>query len=189
MRLRQNTNKKKIIIVSGVAALLIAGTAGALFIPSSPFALNKQQEDRPENTPDYNAPTDDQKKAGEKAKEDFINRQDEADKNNNENSQDGSGTNNNVNITISSANQNGQTYQLRTIIDGLDDGGTCTLTLSKAGSDPVTQEVGTQVLGSYSVCKGFDISTTNLQKGTWQAKIAYKGSLGQGSVSQTVDIQ
>ncbi|HEX6416342.1 MAG TPA: hypothetical protein VFZ62_02340 [Candidatus Saccharimonadales bacterium] len=184
MRIKQSSNKKKIIITSIAIAVLVAAGASAYFLNQG-----SNQEDRPENTPDYNAPSDEQKNAGAKAKEDFIKRQDEAEKNKDQDGQNGS-TGTPVGLTISSAGQNGSTLQIRTIIEALDDNGTCSLELTKTGADVVTQEAGTQILGSYSVCKGFDIPTEGMQKGSWQAKISYKGSNGQsGSAQRAVEVQ
>lgn len=188
MRIAINKNHKKRNIILTISALVFsAGVASALLIPSSPFSLNKKQEDRAENTVNYKTPSSDQKQAGDKAKEDFIKKQAAADDAQSKSNQSGSSSNT-VNITISSAKQVDQVYQIRTILSAIDDNGTCTLTLSKTGQGPVTQVVGTQTLGSYSVCKGFDVTTAGLEKGDWQVNIAYKGSAGQGSVRQTLGL-
>ena len=191
MRLIRNKNHKRrnIIIASVAVAALAGGVAAALLLPSSPFALNKRPADRPENTVSYDKPTKEEKDAGEKAKEDFINRTQNDSSKSNPSPTDQNDSNPDAYMTISSANQNGQTYQIRVIIYALDRTGTCTLTLSRQGSDNVVQTAGTQILGSYSVCQGFDIPTTQLAKGDWQAEIKYNGNAGKATATQSIKIQ
>lgn len=189
MRITKNKHNKKtkIFIASFVGVLLLCGAASALFLPSSPFSINKRIEDRSENSVDYEKPSNDQKEAGEKAKEDFINKHDDTGPGTATAPSDSSFST--VTMTISSASQSNQNYQIRTIISALDNEGICTLTLSKSGQQPLVQEVGTQVLGSYSVCKGFDVAIGNLAKGQWQLVVAYKGPAGQGTAKQSIGVE
>jgi cytoskeletal protein RodZ len=186
MRILGNTKHKKRNIIAVIAILVLIG-AGVLawFF----FQQSVAKTDKPENTVDYQEPTTDQQKAGDKAKEDFINNQKEIDDKKTP-VDSGTPTSDTVNVTISSSNQAGETYQLRTVIAAVDGSGTCALSLSKSGQSTITQEVGTQVFGSYSVCKGFDIPVAGLEKGEWQVAITYKGSDGrQGSIKQPIGIQ
>jgi hypothetical protein len=187
MRIAGNkySTKTKILIASVVAALGVGGIASALLIPSSPFSINKKVvEDRPENSVDYHEPSNDQKEAGEKAKEDFIKQNEEAE----ETTPPSSDGQPNVDVTISSAGMSDNVFQIRVIIAAMDDQGICRLELKKDNQNTITQEVGTQILGSYSVCKGFDVPVSGVEKGTWLAKVSYKGS-AQGSTERSVDIQ
>lgn len=186
MRITENkySKKTKIIFAAVTAVILTGGVAGALLLPISPFAINKD-EIKPENTVDYKESSDDQKQAGYDAKEDFINKHENS--SSSPGVDDGSSLSDIVTMTISSANQVEQTYQIRTIIEVLDNEGLCVLTLEKSGQEPITQEVGTQILGSYSVCKGFDVPIS--EKGEWQLGITYKGSAGQGSVKQSIGVK
>lgn len=179
MRVRQNKKKRLALIILASIVVLGAGAFAAAY-----FIREASTGDRPENTPDYSAPTDDQKKAGDQAKEDFIEKHYSDEDDASDSSSDDSPASKAVELTITSANQSNSTYQFRTMIQSLDGNGVCTLELTRQGADGIMQQAGTQILGSYSVCKGFDISTSGIQKGNWQVKISYRGSAGEMGVAQ-----
>lgn len=157
-------NKKIIIVASALTGLLLAGGvayAARNYFSAPQASVETQAEDR---TIDLSPPTTEQQDAGNDAKEDFIDRLDEED--------NGSDTSS-VSISISSSGQSDQTYQMRTIINTIDDTGTCTLTMKSAGQQEITQSVGTQSMGSYSVCKGFDVPASSLGQNTWSTEIKY----------------
>lgn len=120
-----------------------------------------------DNNVNYDNATEEQQQAGNDTKEDAVNT---------DNTPSAS------NIAITAANQQGEILIVRTTITGLDDDGTCTLVLSNTGSDDITIIAGTQTLGSYSVCKGFDVPVATISKGTWKLKITYSGQ-GKNSVA------
>jgi cytoskeletal protein RodZ len=72
--------------------------------------------------------------------------------------------------SITAANQNGSTLQIRTLIETVSSDGTCKLMLTK-GSGTHTYTTGIQAQSSTSTCKGFDIPTSDLSAGVWQATI------------------
>ncbi len=101
----------------------------------------------------------------------------------------GDDTNTNVadtTLTITSANQNNNVLQIRTLISSIWSNGTCTLTLSKEGYNTVTKTAGVQSLASDSTCKGFDIPTSELGAGVWSAKIS--ATNGTDTVSSTKEV-
>lgn len=175
--------KSKAPIIVGITLGVIVLVALGIFLVPRIINSNNDTAKEVKNGVNYSSPTNDQQKAGDQAKEDFINKQDQASNGSTEDS------GKNVTVSISSSGQNSSTYAIRTIIDTLDDNGTCVLTMKKAGQTDYTQTVGTQILSSYSVCKGFDIPVNNLATGDWQATIKYQSSKGQGSVQQVVTIQ
>ncbi len=180
---------KKTIAILAFSVIVTALVGYGMFVyltnkPSFTEHESQSQEDGlRENDVSTDPATDDEKAAGLKAKEDFIERNDSTDK--------GSGTGGSeqkTNLSISSVSQNGSLLIIRTIIDGIDDKGTCGVTLSRGGDHVVRDTVGTQAMHGYSVCAGFDIDTAELVKGNWNLTVEYTGSLGRGSVSQDVDI-
>jgi hypothetical protein len=98
---------------------------------------------------------------------------------------DGSKT---VSINITSTNQTTQNYHLGVIIYSEQSSGTCTLTLSKQGSITISQTVDVQALPSSSTCKGFDIPTSELSSGDWQANVAFSNPPYSGSTTQSIKV-
>lgn len=180
---KSHTNKMKIIIISLLSALLILGGVATWY-----FLRNgAHSDDRPENTVDYNSATNEQKEAGARAKQEFIDRIEGSSSDTGQ--PNASGQDNYIKIIISSSNQDGQMYQIRTIISTIASDGSCTLELTKSGVGAITQVVDIQPQGAYSVCKGFDIPLESMQKGTWQARVSYKGISGQGIAEKEIEIQ
>jgi len=100
-----------------------------------------------------------------------------------------SGTKKNIQVTITAAEQNGSTLQIRVLIGAVESKGTCTLALTRAGETSVTKTAGTQALSSTSTCQGFDIPTSELSAGTWNALITYDSSTLAGSATKSIIIQ
>lgn len=174
-----NPNRKKALVLLivtsiAIASLVIGYIVWAKIITSSD---TNDTDIRPVNTPSLESPTTEQKEAGTAAKEDFINKQE-------------SNSTDTADITISSNTLNGAYYQIRTIISVIDDAGTCTLTMTSPGRTTVSQSTGTQSMGSYSVCKGFDIPTDMLGTTTsWSTTITYTGSQVSVSASTQKEIR
>jgi len=186
MRILRNKNNKKLYVIITVAALILSGgVAAALFIPASPFSLNKSTGDQPENTVNYDDATDEQKEAGDKIKEEFINNHQDDESTD----PDGNIDTKTVGVTITTPVQQSSVLQIRTIIETLDNSGLCTLSLSRIGQEGLVKTAQTQSQGSYSVCKGFDIDTSSLQKGEWMVTVDYKGQNKVGSATKVVNIE
>jgi len=98
-------------------------------------------------------------------------------------------TKKNVQVTVTAANQNGSTLQIRVLISAVENTGTCTLTLTRAGQPTVIKTADTQALASTSTCKGFDVPTSELSTGAWQALITYDSSTLTGSATKTITLQ
>lgn len=94
----------------------------------------------------------------------------------------------NVQVEITAANQNGATFQVRTLISAVVNDGTCTLTLQKAGYNTVTMTATTQALASTSTCKGFDIPTSQLAAGTWHLTVSYDNPTLTGKAQKDIII-
>lgn len=89
----------------------------------------------------------------------------------------------NVQVTITSANQNGSTLQIRSLIGAVGNTGTCTLTLTSTGQSAVTKTATIQALASTSTCQGFDIPTSDLSIGTWNILIEFSSDTLTGSAT------
>lgn len=188
MQIKKQTTSRKYLIIGLVLLLLLGGAAAFAFLsPLSPFSKKQDTADRPENTVSYEPATEDEKKAGEEAKKEALERQEAEERQAQAPSKPADVKT--VDVTISSAAQNGGVLQIRTTIETRDASGRCVLTLSKEGQSSITQEAGTQIQGSYSVCKGFDVPTASLAKGAWRAAIIYSGSGSKGEASQQVEVQ
>lgn len=181
-------SKKKLIIL--ITTLIVVAAAGAGY-----YFFRTQSEERVgENTISYSKPTDDQLDAGQQAKKDFIERTEaqsgSTSGNDSTNGHDSAPADTSVAVQITSASQAGGVLRARTIISVIDNTGSCTATLKKSGSANITETAGVQSMGSYSVCKGFDIDTASMEKGTWSLSIDYAGGAGQkGVATKEVSIQ
>lgn len=186
-------NKKKLIIVSGlvVLALLITlpfiyvyGFNGNLFGWTAKTSTNTVDE-----SVDLNKPTDDQKEAGDRIKEEAVN---EKPGSNNSDTprepvQEPGSTKSRVDTSITAASRNGDVFQIRTLISTLDSG-TCTLTLTKDGTN-IVKTAGTQPLSNTSTCKGFDIPISELSSGSWQVGLTYENNSLIGTASKVVVVE
>jgi hypothetical protein len=191
MNIKTTGSKKKlllpfigILVVSGLALLAMHHYQFGLFQPKT--TANDQKID-------LQKPTEDQVTAGTSAKEEFSSRSTEASQE--RQAANGSGStatnqDNTVQTIISSSNVNGNTLSVRSIIQTIDGSGTCNLVFSKSGSQSINNTAGTQTMGSYTTCKGFDIDITGFTKGDWEIKLTYKGSNNQsGYASKMVTLQ
>ena len=185
---KQTSRKTKIIITTAVVLLAGAGYGVAAYLNDlPPFAAKSEQNEPKENQINTKPATDDEKKAGSEAKKSFIERHEND--TSDETTPDTPHSTQAVNVTLTSVNQSGTILQIRSIIDGLDNDGACKLTLSKSGQQSVVQEAGTQVMTSYTVCKGFDVDTASLAKGDWTITIDYSGNQVSGSAAGKVNIK
>lgn len=172
MKINQQKSHKKRYILLGCAVILLAalGTLGLMY-HNGIFNKNQTQSKQTKagNTINYDKPTSDQAKAGAQIK------QKNADQNYPSGSKGSSSSNSSdtstlkVQITAASAS-NGTAY-IRSSIDGVYQGGSCTLTLTK-GAQSITKTAAIQALPQSSTCEGFNIPTSQLSPGTWNIKLA-----------------
>lgn len=183
-----NTNNKRVKKYVIIAAILLAVIFGyiavAYTIKSYPFNNRDDQtlEDstsKKVNEVNYDKPSSDQEQAGIQAKKEAEERELDPGISTPEGA---------THLAITSHNQQNGLLELRTTISTTDESGRCILTFKKSGSTTITQEVGVQNMGSYSVCKGFDINTTGLAKGEWMAEIKYADSTSS-VVSQAISVE
>jgi len=181
----KKTYKKKIIIVL-VCLLVLAGIYGtvAFYQDWFPFVKDKNTS-KDVNGIDYNLPTDEQKQAGERQKKSTAEQNPDTKTNTSQDQNSNSGGTLQVTIT---ANQNGNIVQIRSFITKISSSGTCNITLTK-GSSKVTKSSGIQALPSESTCRGFDISTSELTAGNWQATIVVGIGTQTGSATKLIAVK
>jgi len=186
MRISKQKFTRRNLIIIVIVILLLAGAGVTAWALTGGFSSNdaKKDDTKPENTVDYGNATEEQKEAGNKAKEDFINR--EYGSASPQPSQ--SPAVSDITMTITSAGQFDGNLQVRTILETLNANGTCKLTMSHEGSDPIVRSVGTQAMGTYSVCQGFDVPTSGLEKGQWNLRVEYSSGESGGFAERKVDI-
>ncbi|MDQ3064774.1 MAG: hypothetical protein M3Q36_00710 [bacterium] len=185
MKIQNKSPRKKIIIGSAIGFLLLLGVAFYSYQYWS--QLNESATTGDVNKVDYNPPTDDQKTAGEKIKEQSIEK-DELGKPGTDGPESGQGNDENINVTITSANQQGSILRIRSLIDIVTNTGTCTITLTK-GSAVVTKTSDIQAMANSSTCKGFDIPTSELSAGQWHIQLNVSSNNRSGTTAKDITIQ
>ena len=181
MKIEKNKRKKWIIPVIVLAILLAGASAGAFYYMNRTQPVTDTSNDVPENARNkvnLNSPTDEQQKAGSDIKKESLE---------NENKSENSPTQN-IPIIISAANQNGNTLQIRSLIQSVLGSGTCTIELSR-NDQKISKTSGVQAMSSSSTCQGFDIPVSELSPGTWTIHLTISSEGGAGSASRTVEIQ
>jgi hypothetical protein len=91
-----------------------------------------------------------------------------------------------VGVTISYAG--GSPLQIRILIDGILQSGTCSLSISKNSKEIISQTAEIFATASSTTCKGFTIDSTTLEKGTYTIKIDVESAGIKGTASQKVTI-
>lgn len=133
-------------------------------------------------------PTEEQTRTGENIKKDALDRPSPY--------QDGSTTNSANNdkvltsMTITSVNQSVDgTLRIRTMIQDTDDKGECKLRLEGNEDNVIDITVPTQVFGTYTVCKGFDIPRAQLTAGKTTIVVTYSGTHKTATAQQDMEIR
>ena len=161
---KNNSNKlsKKAVIIAAVVLTLAIGGAAAAY----QFGAFKKPADKTTDAPaatnqvDYGPATDEQKAEDTPTPTPGVS-----------------------SVSITNAAQEGTSLRIRTTVSS-EAAGNCKLSLSMAGQTDITRQADTQDMGSYSTCKGFDIDTNSMAKGTWKVSIAFSGD-SQGAVATT----
>ena len=174
--------------------IIIIALCAIVGILALPVLLNRATNNtpsttqEPKSTIDYKNASDGQVSAGDAAKDDFGKRNSEASIERQEANGTPAEQKTDTTVVISSTTINSGTVSIRSILQTIDSSGTCSVTLTKA-SKTLSRSSGTQSMGSYSTCSGFDINTSDLSSGEWEIQLSYKGSSGQaGTAKGTLSI-
>lgn len=177
VRKQKRSKNKKIIILS---ALLIVALAAAAFLYMRSRNDNSPQTQTPNaETVDLSPATDEDKARADQNKQAIVD-QEEALKN-----QKPSTSKRSVKPVITSAGQQstGSAVKIRGYVpDTFEEGGTCTVTLSRNGSTSITRSV-TAVTNVNAVdCPVTSINASDFpQKGSWTATITYTSASASGT--------
>ena len=188
MRINNSSNQNKKRIIAVIAILLIALAAGLYFLLVQINAKDSKSNTSTSST-NLDPATDEQKAAGDQAKDSTANSSDtSSNSSKNEDQSDPTASSSTVNVQTTASSQNGTTYQLRYLIDTVASDLTCTLTITN-GSKSITKTSKTQALAQSSTCQGFDISTSEISPGTWQATLVISGNKINGNTTNTIQVQ
>lgn len=184
MKINKDKKLNKFVVIVIVLVVAVAAyLAVASFFRWYPFAskdVSLTEGSKKANDVNYGSPTSDQQQAGTDAKKESEERPSSISPP--VQSQDS------AQLAITSKNQQNGLLEIRTTISAIDNSGKCVLTMKKTGSPTVTQEAGTQSMGSYSVCMGFDVQTGSMAKGDWTTEIKYTG-IASAVTSETIGVQ
>lgn len=184
----QTTKKSKktwrgILVVLAVLALLSiigigmkkAGWFGSHTTPTQPTpAIN------------YNPPTSEEKSAGDATKN--SNTPSQSSTSTTPQTQPTPGSKTTVPVTITATNVSSSLFQIRALIESTTSTGTCTLSMQGPNGKTYSATAGIQVGPNSATCQGFDVPTSSLSSGNWQATITFTSDTQTGSASKAVAI-
>lgn len=93
-----------------------------------------------------------------------------------------------VSVEITSANQNGSTLNIRTLVQRLSSDGVCTLMMSGPDGKSYTATAKLQSGPSTGTCMGFDVPVASLSQGVWLITINYEDGSTKGTASKDVTV-
>jgi hypothetical protein len=92
-----------------------------------------------------------------------------------------------VGTEITGINKDGNVLIIRTLIQAIDNNGSCIITMTGPGNT-YTETVSTQASARVSTCKGFNVPLSSLSSGKWSVKIDYRSETAQGYAISEVEI-
>lgn len=170
----KSKNKKKIIIISLLLIIIFITTSFLIFQKQK----NITQTPHTGNNLNLTPATTDEVVDGNNTKKNTL-----------ENKATDGSTQSLLSANISALNQNGSTLQIRLLIQGNINLGTCTATLTKNSISKV-YTVKIQANSSYSTCEGFDIPVSDLGlAGDWNVGIEITTGAQNVKLNQKVIIK
>ncbi len=168
LKIKKPSRKITIILI---AALIIAGGAGYYVYKRT----NDSQIQNPGQFINLNPPTEEEKASGDKKKPEIIEQENK--RNNTENNQASKKA---VTPSITYAGQFGSTIEIGAYVGGIfEDGGTCTLTISKDGQTKIAEVAAVKNANSVD-CPTMAIPRGSLVDGTWQVTVMYVSANYEG---------
>lgn len=177
MKIKSLPSKRKYILI---AVILVAAVATGAFAYAQTVINNdsatKIEETEQAGGVDYDDPMPDQVKAGNDKKNETIEKDAESPQ-----------PTTALNLSITASQQNGETVQIRTLIDNAVASGTCQLELTQ-GTKKITKSASLQALPSGSTCQGFDIPVSELDAGSWIISITATSGSASGNTKGMVTV-
>jgi hypothetical protein len=93
-----------------------------------------------------------------------------------------------VGVEITAANQSNGVLSIRTLVQTLSSGGTCSLSMAGPAGKTYSAVAESQTGPSTSTCKGFDVPVSSLSSGVWTITIQYEDASVKGSASKEVTV-
>lgn len=184
MRLTQKTKKntkKNIIIAIAVLVLLCSGGAVSAYLLTRKAPVDSTDtpvtETYNRNDVNLDTSTDEQQKAGSDIKKESLEK---------EKTPQPTKT---LPVSFTSVSQSDGMLRVRSLIEAVSSSGTCILTLTSSNGTTITKNSSTQALASNSTCQGFDVSLSELSKGSWKVVLAVSIDSKNGSATQTIEIK
>ena len=172
---------KKMIVLLVVAFLVVAGAAGYFIFKDKLFPTTK-------DSVDYSAPTEQEKQGEDTTEQTFPSDETGTNEPTTPPNPDAS-TPSSVGVEITAANQNGSTLMVRTLIQAVESGGTCTLKLERSGQKTTTMTAPAQPSSSSTTCQGFNVDVAPLATGEWNLTVEYSSKTKKGSATQKVTLR
>lgn len=187
MKIKTKKSRKKPIIITIATLLLLVGGA-TVFTYSQKLGPFEEKEYSTKSA------SSDEKKTGQNTKKESLEKS-EAQKGSTGSdpapaptpSTDGGKST--VGMEITAANQNGGTFNVRTLIQMVTSTGICSLRMTGPNGNVYTATADIQALPSSSTCKGFDIPTANLSSGDWTVAVSFENEEVKGTATKEVEIK
>lgn len=186
MRVTKASPNKRLIIALVAGVILLVGVAA--------YAYLKTSQNGTSNTSDtnYGPATSDEKKTGDTIKQDNVRPDNQP--------SPGSdpaptpaplpdSSKSKVGMEITAANQTGETFVIRTMIQTVTTEGSCSLIMTGPNGKRYTQSVGVQAGPSSSTCQGFNIPMSALSPGAWSISVQFGNTSLVASASKEVTLQ
>lgn len=180
MRITQNKNNKYKIALWALGGVLVLIGVVVVLHKANVITFG-QNEDKPENTINYDKPTDEQVKESERIKEEFDKKHYGDDNASPSLSKDGIG------VIITSVSQEEGILSVRVMVQSTNIG-ECGIEISNNNTS-YTAQAQTMIQGSYGICKGFDVPVSQLSPGSNTIKILYNEGDQTGSTEKTVEVK
>ena len=166
-----------VVIATTVVVLALLGWLYYTYSQQQwPFpASSPDSTTAPQNTVDYSNPTDEQTSAGAAAKEQAV-------KDATTNPITEPATPSSIPVSFTSV-QPGETVYIRTLIDTVTAGATCSLTMSGPNGKSYSTSAGVQALSSSSTCQGFNVPMSSLSAGNWKITVTVADGSATGTAT------
>ncbi|USN96593.1 MAG: hypothetical protein H6797_00100 [Candidatus Nomurabacteria bacterium] len=187
MKINRVSQRKRTTVV--LILLVVGIVAGAYYFYIKTPSDNTTKKSNTSSTINYNQASDDQKKAGESIKKTNVDAsQSESPSPNPQAAGTSSSSKSEVAVTITSPDtENANVLTVNAYINKAVSTGTCTLKLTKPGSQTITQYTEVQAQASISACKGFTVSDAT--KGTWTATVSFENDMYVGTITKKITLQ
>lgn len=164
-------NKKMIIVITIVIALLIAAGLVYIFMPRTTPQSSTDVKDKPVGSVDYTPPADEQV---DPALDNLLSTP---------------SANPDDPIPVSFSYVGDSPLQIKVLANELLSSGDCHLSLTRVGATTVELDAKTFPASNYTTCQGFTVDTTSMTKGAWTVTITITSGDRSGTSSTTVEVE